>query len=373
MDLKEVEKNTIFLFMRGSQAYGTNIATSDIDVGGVCLPSMEVILGVDSFEVMDEWVDENGEKTDKSIYSLDKFFKMATECNPNILDFLFAPDRCLMQTSDIWEEIKANRHIFLSKKCKASFQGYAISQLRRIETHRGYLLNPPIKPERINFNLPPISVFPETQYEVIARIASEWVDEKSKEAFYDDMSRFLDHEAVIVFKKYISAETHRFAIEDFKRRQKEWLRMFTSIKPNFLKEEFQDMAQQELKYLVAKKNWESYVSWEKNRNEKRKELEKIAGFDTKHASHLIRLLRMCCEILEGKGILVDRTNIDAKELISIRNGEFTFKQVLEMAEELNFKADSLHSVCTLPDEPDRKAINNLQMKILKNHIKKEME
>ena len=193
MKKEEVEQNTIFLCMRGSQAYGTNTAESDIDYGGVCLPSLNVILNTEQFACMDHWVDENGENVDKSIYNLDKFLQMATDNNPNIVEYLYMPERCIVHASEAWKTIVNNRDIFLSKKCKTSFKGYAIAQLRRIETHRSYLLNPPTKPLRQDFGLPDETIFPHTQYEVIAKISSEWVEEDLREAFYDKMSGFMDH------------------------------------------------------------------------------------------------------------------------------------------------------------------------------------
>ena len=70
MNKSEIEKNLIFLFLRGSRAYGTNNAQSDEDVGGICLPTKKVIYGLDKFEQDDRWVDSNGEKEDKVIYNI---------------------------------------------------------------------------------------------------------------------------------------------------------------------------------------------------------------------------------------------------------------------------------------------------------------
>ncbi len=63
------------------------------------------------------------------------------------------------------------------------------------------------------------------------------------------------------------------------------------------------------------------------RNPGRLELEKKYGYDTKHAMHLVRLVRMCKEIFETGKVNVKRP--DAEELISIRNGAWTFEQLEE--------------------------------------------
>ena len=54
---------------------------------------------------------------------------------------------------------------------------------------------------------------------------------------------------------------------------------------------------------------------------------------------------MGIEILDGKGVNVDRTGIDRDHLMDIRNGAFTFDQILEEANTLNAKADELYKTC----------------------------
>ena len=54
----------------------------------------------------------------------------------------------------------------------------------------------------------------------------------------------------------------------------------------------------EKRFAAAMQEWEQYESWKKNRNPDRAAMEAKFGYDAKHASHLIRLLRMATEILE---------------------------------------------------------------------------
>ena len=54
----------------------------------------------------------------------------------------------------------------------------------------------------------------------------------------------------------------------------------------------------EKKYRAAMKHWDSYQAWKTHRNPARAELERQHGYDTKHAMHLIRLMRMGLEVLE---------------------------------------------------------------------------
>jgi len=280
MNKQEIHENMMFLFVRGSNAYGTNNAQSDEDIGGICLPTRNVILGVEKFEQDDQWFDENGEKLDTSIYNFNKAIDLFCENNPNMLDFLYAPERCIKFETDEWNNIREIRDEFMCIKSKWTYQGYAISQLNRIKTHRGYLLNPiERKPLRSDFGLPDISIFPETQIEVLAKLSSEWVVPKDQDAFYSEITRMFDAEGSLIFKKYIDPKFYSIAIADFKKRQRDFLRMISSVSQFFLKEEYLNMAHKELHYIAAIKDWNAFTSWKKNRNSKRAEMEAKTGYD----------------------------------------------------------------------------------------------
>ena len=78
-------------------------------------------------------------------------------------------------------------------------------------------------------------------------------------------------------------------------------------------------------YKLAKEKHKQYWDWKKNRNESRSELEEKFGYDTKHAMHLVRLLRMAEEVLQEGIVRVKRP--DAKELLAIRDGAWTLAHV----------------------------------------------
>lgn len=130
----------IFKTIAGSHLYGTNRSGSDVDVRGVCLPPVETILGLSNFEQHEI----PGEDT--VIYGLQKFCRLALKANPNILEMLFVPEDAILKIDEYGERLINNRHLFLSTKVVHTYSGYAFSQLKRIEGHRRWLLNPPIEP-----------------------------------------------------------------------------------------------------------------------------------------------------------------------------------------------------------------------------------
>jgi len=82
-------------------------------------------------------------------------------------------------------------------------------------------------------------------------------------------------------------------------------------------------------YRAAHRHWEHFRTWRRNRNAARAELEARHGYDTKHAMHLCRLLRMGSEILEEGVVRVRRP--DADWLRSVRRGAFAYEELLDQA------------------------------------------
>ncbi len=138
MDSREwAIQHVIHSLIAGSHLYGTDTQESDIDYRGVCLMPPWILLGLGEFEQIQT------ETSDDVIYGLNKFLRLALDANPSILDILFAPpDRWRVYT-DEWQKIYDNRQMFLSTRVRHTFSGYAHSQLKRLQTHREWLIHPP--------------------------------------------------------------------------------------------------------------------------------------------------------------------------------------------------------------------------------------
>ena len=79
--------------------------------------------------------------------------------------------------------------------------------------------------------------------------------------------------------------------------------------------------------------------------------------------HLVRLIRQGKELLETGTMHVDRRGIDADELLSIRNGAWTYEQVIQYAESMEEEFKILRESSPLPYQADFKGINNLLIDI----------
>lgn len=92
-------------------------------------------------------------------------------------------------------------------------------------------------------------------------------------------------------------------------------------------------------------------------NPKRRALVEQFGFDTKDAAHVVRLMRMGLEIIEGKGVIVRRP--DAEELLSIRAGAWEPEKIFAYAAEMESKIQKAMETCKLPLEPDPVVVDSL--------------
>ena len=100
--------------------------------------------------------------------------------------------------------------------------------------------------------------------------------------------------------------------------------------------------------------------------DKRKKLVEKYGFDTKNASHLIRLLRMAIEFLTTGEMKVLRAH-DATELLEIKDGKWSLQKIEKEAQRLFILAEEAFVRSELPIKCDDEKIDELCIKILKCH------
>lgn len=141
--------NVHYLTIMGSVAYGVSSDNSDEDIYGFCIPKKDMIfphlrgeiLGfgrqIENFEVWQEHHiqdKETNKEHDFQIYSIVKYFSLCMECNPNMIDSLYTPSRCVLHSTAIGNMVRDNRDLFLHKGAWHRFKGYAYSQMHKMNT-----------------------------------------------------------------------------------------------------------------------------------------------------------------------------------------------------------------------------------------------
>lgn len=105
----------------------------------------------------------------------------------------------------------------------------------------------------------------------------------------------------------------------------------------------------------------THMAFEGYMGEKRKQLVKKFGYDTKNASHLIRILRMGIEFLNDGELHVKRE--DAQQLLEIKRGEWALEKVKAEAERLFISAETAYTLSKLPPRPDHEKVNKLCLRL----------
>lgn len=374
----DLGRHTIFLGLAGSHAHGTAREGSDVDMRGVCVAPLEVRLSLfKGFEQHDGPLEGKllnaalsrlhehptaskglEIKSESVIFDVSKFLRLCATANPNSLEILFTDERDWLYETEGWRRLHGARHLFLTQEVRQTFSGYAMSQLKRIRNHRGWLLDPPArKPSREDFGLPADvgTLNRDDQNRIELAIA-----EKLRGYGIDDVDM---------------PKGARIAVQE--RLEELWTDVLATPEEDLedrlravathaleLPAEVVAALNGEKRYRAAMKHWSAYQAWKAQRNPARAELEKRHGYDTKHAMHLIRLMRMGLEALETGDLRVRRP--DAGELVAIRDGALSYEELVAAAEELQVKMRDAARVSSLPKRVDAAEVDVLLLELIES-------
>jgi hypothetical protein len=110
----------------GSRAYGLDRGSSDTDRRGIYLPTARMHWSV--FGVPEQLEDPAAQEC---YWEVGKFIRLGLKANPNVLETLWTP--LVEHVDPIVKPLLDEREIFLSKLIFQTFNGYALSQFRKME------------------------------------------------------------------------------------------------------------------------------------------------------------------------------------------------------------------------------------------------
>jgi len=122
----DLESLVIYRCVVGSRAYGLDHDDSDTDRRGIYLAPADLQWSL--FGAPEQFEDN---ATQSCYWELQKFLIMALKANPNILECLYSP--MVEKVTPLGEELLALRQQFLSQMIFQTFNGYAMSQFKKIE------------------------------------------------------------------------------------------------------------------------------------------------------------------------------------------------------------------------------------------------
>lgn len=122
----ELRRCVIYRCVIGSRAYGLAGEGSDTDRRGIFLPPAELHW---SLRGVPEQIEDDGEQ--ECYWELRKFIELALKANPNVLECLYTP--LVEAATPLARKLLDIRSIFLSKLIYQTYNGYVLSQFRKLE------------------------------------------------------------------------------------------------------------------------------------------------------------------------------------------------------------------------------------------------
>lgn len=377
--------NCIVRHLAGSHAYGTSTPTSDTDYRGIFTADPHYVL-TPFYNV--ETVELSGEE-DTVYHEVGKYMQLLIGQNPNIIETLWVDDSDIEFRTPQYNLLRSYREDLLSSKCMFTYSGYANSQLKRLKGHHRWLelmeagklqirelfTKQLLTSEQLRNHfegdiLDSIQV-PFIESVQFDKVEYDWVevldvlnDNKYHEARLMCNIPFMEYEfANVVIPN--GGDIKKFRHSHCAIRAKGSSNVYHlhtvpgcdlydgrgSIIDNHVTDvDGNCVAIVEVNTGVRstqQAKWTNYHDWRNNRNVSRSALEAKHGYDTKHASHLIRLLKTGIEILYNGEVSVKRP--DAQELLDIRNGSLTLTELLAYSDMLEARCKWLYSNTKLPD------------------------
>lgn len=343
MTIDYLQSQNLILFeaIVGSKAFGLDTVNSDTDIKGV------FYMPLDHFYGMQYIPQISNDTNDIVYYELGRFIELLLKNNPNMLELLASPKECIHFIHPIMSQIKLGD--FLSKLCKESFAGYAMTQIRKAQGLNKKIVNPMPRERKSVLD------FCYIMKEHKSLDLKIWLEQNNIEqvncglvsiahskglyALYYDATKIFGYKGIMQ-----SVHSNEVVVSSVPKEEKMLAYMYFNLEG----------------YSTYCKDYREYWEWVNIRNPERyadnltsmqqaKNFEK--SYDTKNMMHTIRLLQVAEEILESGQLNVQRKN--REELLSIKRGEWTYDEIMQKADELISRIEDCYTKSSLQMMPNK--------------------
>lgn len=336
MTIQELKDKGLLLFecISGSKAYGLDTPQSDTDLKGIFYLPKDRFFGLEYIPQI------SNETNDEVCYELGRFVELLCKNNPNILEVLASPSECILYKHPLID--KLDIEMFLSKLCKDTFAGYALTQIQKARGYKKKVVNPMEKERKTVLDFCYIM----DSYQSVP--VKEWL---GKNNFVQDLcglssiphakgmyALFYDAESKCGYHGIALKETaNEVSLSSIPKHEEAIAYLFWNMEA----------------YSLYCKEYKEYWGWVEERNDVRYQTNLNHGknYDSKNMMHTIRLLQVAEEILRDGKLNVRRSN--REELLHIKSGNMDYDDLLAMADKLMEKIESYYLKSSLPDVPDK--------------------
>lgn len=348
MTIKDIKEKGLLLLesVSGSKAYGLDTEKSDTDIKGV------FYLPKDQFYGLEYIPQVSNETSDEVYYELGRFVELLLRNNPNILELLASPVSCVRYRHPVMDQLPL--HLFLSKLCKDTFAGYALTQVQKARGYKKKFVNPVEKERKSILDFCFIPQGPSSLP------LNQWLQQNGLQEKHCGLTS-LPH-AKGLYALYYDADNTR-----------NYKGIASSELANEVSLSSIPKAEILLAYLFFNqegysaycREYREYWEWVEKRNENRYlgNVQHGKGYDAKNMMHTIRLLQVAEEVLKEGNLQVQRPN--REELLSIKAGEYPYEELLSMTHGLMARIEAAFTLSKLPDQPDKDHVEAILVKMRK--------
>ena len=399
LTFEEIRKsgNLLFESVRGSHLFGLETEKSDIDTFGIFCCESDLLLGTGNNYVPMVQSEKNDDYWDE----IGKFVKELCKSNPNVLEALFTPEKHIKFFNPVIQPLWNIRDQLITKDCFRSFSGYAVMQIKKAKG-LGKAIN--IDPDSVRRRKNPLEFCWVAQKDGDGDIRlDKWLAKNGLKQehcgivhltnslemynlyydwFADKELKPEDYIRLKYGKDIGTLRTWKYKRELEEGKKTEFIGYRGILDPHDLetsqlrcssigKEDARKpLCTFQYNYLAFSQHcadYKRYWDWVKNRNPERFELNKGYNYDGKNCCACIRLMTMAREIAEGKGVLLDRSNIDREFLLDIKNHKLTFDEIMKQMESIQADMEVAFQKSTLPEKPDAELLEKILVSIRKSH------
>lgn len=346
LTIQTLKNNNLILFqsISGSRSFGLATENSDTDIRGVYYLPKEDLFGLNYIPQI------SNETNDISYYEIGRFVELLQKNNPNILEILVSPEDCIQHKNPLMDLLKPED--FLSKLCKDTFAGYAISQIKKAKRLNKKILNPIDKERKSildfcyileNNGSTPLKKWLSENKKVQEKCGLVNIDNtKGMFALFYDESGDLNYKGIIQ-----NEEANQVSLSSVPKGEQSLAFMFCNLDA----------------YSTYCKDYRDYWKWVSERNEDHYNVNQNHGqnYDSKNMMHTIRLLQSCEQIFKTDSLQIRVEN--REELLDIKAGNWSYDNVMKKAEVLIKSIEHYHSKSNLPDTPDLEKTTKILVEI----------
>lgn len=322
----------------GSTAYGLSLPHSDIDKRGVFYAPRSFFFGLEQITQL------SSDSGDDAFSEIGRFFELLVKNNPTMIELLNTPKESVIYKHSFFNQI--TKDIYLSKLCKDTFAGYAVTQIKKARGLNKKILNPVDKQRKTVLDF---CFVPEKQGAIPLNIFLERQGYEQTDCGLSKIPHMND-----IYGLYHGS--HKGYKGIFKGEDSNDILLSSIPKED---KPIAYLSFNKSGYSSYCKEYKEYWQWVEKRNDARYQntLSHGKNYDTKNMMHTFRLLNMAEEIATFGEVRVKRD--DRKFLLKVRSGEFDYEDLLIMAEEKIGQMKIAYEQSKLPDRPDELKLNSL--------------